>query len=1285
MIPLRYFVILSLFVSLSVTASAQIKAYTETVNISWQNVQKIKTGENEYYKTLFFTGAVYDETFGDLPLLYQSIELPLPQFKASVAIENAVYSPLSEEESEIIAATGYAASDVQAWTKIRTAQKKSYAGIFLLPIRLNPATGLYEKLTHADIELYLDIDETRASSPQTRAYKSNSVMSSGQLYKICLNTTGIHKITYNDLLAMGMNVSSINPQHIRIYGTGNGALPASNNGFRYDDLFENAIYIEGEQDGVFNENDFILFYGLSPHTWSYNATEKRFDHTIHGYSDANCYFITADHGQGKRLQTQASNIAAPTHTVTTFNDYLYHEKDSLSLIHTGSEWFGETFDIQTEHNFSFSLPGVVTGSLVRLKTSVAARSFNASSFNVTANGNASTILISAVPTSYTSDYARAASDTLSFAAGAATVNVNVKYNKPTNNSLGWLNFLQLNYTRQLSLNVPQMNFRSAETTGTGFVSEFVLSNANASVRIWDVTHPFEPKYQEYTLAGSQLRFVMPTDTLKTFVAYNGTGFHTPQFVGLVPNQNLHGLGQYEFIIVSHPSFVSEAQRLALAHFNNSGLSSVVVSTEQIYNEFSSGVRDATAIRDFVKMFYDRAQNASEMPKYLLLFGDGSYDNKNRTADNTAFIPTYQSANSLQPTASYVTDDYFGLFDAGEGQNSDGSIDIGIGRFPVKTIEEARAAVNKSIIYLTKQNILESQSGTTCSPFGGGISNYDDWRNVICFIADDEDGNLHVSQAEHLSGIVDTTDRRYNIDKIYYDAYLQQTNAGGQRYPEVNDAITSRVEKGALIINYTGHGGEEGWGHERVLTVPMINDFKNTYNLPVFVTATCEFSRFDDPKRTSAGELVFLNPMGGGVALLSTTRLAFANTNFSLNKSFYNYALTKINNEYPSLGDLMKLSKNAIGNISSIRNFVLLGDPALKMVYPEYNVVTTTVPDTMRAMSEVTISGYIDDGNGNVLTDFNGVIYPTVFDKPSYVNTLANDPASAVFTFKLQKNILFKGKASVVNGYFSFSFIVPRDIAYTYGNGKISYYAEDGTRDAAGYHDNFKIGGFDENFTPDNEGPVIKLYMNDTNFVTGGITDHNPVLLALLSDDNGINTTGNGIGHDITCVLDENTNHVIVLNDYYEADLDSYKQGRVVYPFYNLDLGIHTLTLKVWDVHNNSSEAYLEFFVTDAEELAIKHLINYPNPFTDLTNFVFEHNQTCESLTVEISIYNVTGDLVKVISRDIISSGFKTEPVTWNGTGEGGQRLAPGIYIYKLDVKNCDGLSAEKTEKLILLK
>jgi hypothetical protein len=551
--------------------------------------------------------------------------------------------------------------------------------------------------------------------------------------------------------------------------------------------------------------------------------------------------------------------------------------------------------------------------------------------------------------------------------------------------------------------------------------------------------------------------------------------------------------------------------------------------------------------------------------------------------------------------------------------------------------------------------------------------------------------MHLDQAEDLAGYVDTAFRRYNTDKIYFDSYSQLSTPGGQRYPDVTTDINKKVSKGALIVNYTGHGGETGWAHERVLEISDINSWKNINTMPVFVTATCEFSRFDDPERTSAGEFVFLNPNGGGIALFTTSRLSFSSTNFALNMNYYLAVFKKTDEQYPRMGDVMRLAKTPSN--PNIRNFVLLGDPALKMAYPEFNVVTETINgnpagsglDTLKAYSDVNVTGYISDANGDKLTSFNGVLYPTVYDKPIDVTSLGNDPESHPTMFRIQKNLIYKGKVSVVNGEFAFNFVVPKDIAYKYGKGRISYYAQDGVTDANGVFQDFIIGGSETTYDNDYNGPAIALYMNDTSFQIGGLTDENPILLARIVDSSGVNTTGNGIGHDIVAVLDENTDQSVILNDFYEADLNSYQSGNVRYPYSGLSDGLHTLRIKIWDIFNNSAEAYTEFVVASSGKLVLESILNFPNPFADHTTFTFQHNHPCCNLDVEIKIYDINGRLVTTLSENIATNGFNGGPIQWDGVNDSGDPVSRGIYFYKLRIQTEEGESFEKSSKLIVLK
>ena len=540
------------------------------------------------------------------------------------------------------------------------------------------------------------------------------------------------------------------------------------------------------------------------------------------------------------------------------------------------------------------------------------------------------------------------------------------------------------------------------------------------------------------------------------------------------------------------------------------------------------------------MLYDRASSENEIPRYLLLFGDGSYDNKSNDINNTNFILTYQSENSINPAYSFVTDDFFGLLDDNEG-GATGLLDVGIGRFPVKSVEEAQSMIDKVLNYTN-------------------VNTMGDWRNSLCFIADDEDNNIHMKNANALTTLIDTTYPEYIIEKIFLDAYPQISTPNGERYPEVNTAINNKINKGTLIINYIGHGNELKLAHENILGINDIASWENMDKLPLFITATCEFSRFDDIGRnssgeitqpTSAGEHILLNQNGGGIALLSTTRLVYSDLNFILNQNFYKYVFQRDKNY--RLGDVLRLTKIISGASHNKRNFTLLGDPALQLAYPKNIIITDSINgknisvniDTLKALSQVKISGYIEASNGIRLNDFNGTISPVVFDKVTTLSTLSND-GTPKMNFDVQNNILYKGKASVTNGNFSFTFIIPKDISYNLGFGKISYYAHNNNYDAHGYCKNILIGGSADSLITDNRGPSINLYMNNKNFVFGGITDENPILLAFVKDGYGINTVGSGIGHDITAILDNNPSNLIVLNDYYESDINSYRSGKIEY-------------------------------------------------------------------------------------------------------------------------------------------
>ncbi len=1260
----------------------------------WSPPSTIKISDSEIRHFLSFTGAQYDFADDFLPRYSMKIALSGVEQKFSALIVNPIFEVLSDEEVAVIKNPIKITGQIQVSSSVYTAKKKSYGVVTFIPIRKNALTGKFEKLVSFELSTTPDFTE-KSGTRVLHTYATNSVLQNGTWYKIAIQADGVYKLSYSFLQSLGIDMTTLAPQNIKIYGNGGGMLSELNSNARPDDLVENAVYVQGEGDAVFNVEDYVLFYGKGPNDWSYNSAScPKFEHTVNLYSDSAYYFINTDLGAGKRIQSQASSTLPITHTVNSFDDYSFHENESVNFIKSGREWFGEYFENVTAYNFSFSFPNIDVAANATVKASIASRYLSSgnATYAVSSQSGNTIIAISNVSGSSYDNYAKILSGCYSFAPTASNVTVNVT--KQTTDAVAWLNYIEVNVRRQLTMSGTQMIFRDAQSMGIGNVAQYNVTSS-LPIQIWDISDLSNIKLQSVVNPVATLfQFILPADTLKQFVAFTGSSYNTPTASGVVANQNLHALSDKNFIVVAHPDFYQEALQLAEHHESKDNLSSIVVSPQQIYNEFSSGAQDVSAIRDFVKMFYDKATNVNGMPQFLLLFGDGSYDNKKRFGSNTNFIPTYQSYESTIPTSSYVTDDFYGLLDDNEGLWNNDAVDIGIGRFPVKSKAEAQAAVNKILNYTkTGVPLLETSSNSctnqvTGSPFGS-------WRTTVCFIGDDEDGDIHISQANQLATAVDTTYNDYNIDKIYLDSYLQQATPGGNRYPDVVDAINKRIEQGALIINYTGHGGEAGLGHERIIEVSQINKWNNANRLALFFTATCEFSRYDNPEQTSAGEYAFLNPNGGAIALLSTVRLVFASPNFYLNQDFYKAAFEPVNGKMPRLGNLYEFIKTqAGGNSVNSRNFTLLGDPALMLAYPQYDIATDTVnatpvtsasSDTLKALSIVTVSGHINGINGNILPTYNGTIYPTIYDKPQSITTLSNDGAgSPPYTFTLQKNILYKGKVSVSNGRFKFSFIVPKDIAYQFGKGRISYYAENGNEDAKGYYEKIIIGGSNDFAAADAAGPEINLFLNDTKFVSGGVTDESPDLFSILKDANGINTVGNGIGHDITAVLDANTEKSIVLNDYYQSDLNSYKSGTIQYPFADIAEGKHTLKLKVWDVYNNSSESYTEFVVAKSAKLALSHVLNYPNPFTTKTQFYFEQNQCCQLLDVQVQVFTVSGKLVKSISQFVYAEGFRSEPIDWDGRDDFGDKIGRGVYLYRVKIKTSNGSTAEKYEKLVIL-
>lgn len=1254
----------------------------------WEPVKTISLSDSSQMNVLAFKNAKYNLPQSSLPYYEETLPLPSGDFRLSIEVKNIDLLAVSPDTLPDINGLDKIPSAFSIETQRKNIRKQAYASIKFHPL-INPdSSANIFLINEIQYNISYNLMQQQQNKPNHQ-YASNSVLAQDDWYKLKITSSGIYKLTYDQMNNANIPVDLIDPTKLQMYGNGGQQLPYNNADPNPDDLMENAIYVHGANDGSFDQGDYILFYAKGPHTWKYNVSLKRFTYDLHEYDEEAYYFLTFDRQKGKRVNTKTPPSSPSTHFSNTYNSYRAYEKDSLNLIGSGRRWFGDVFDIQTQYNYSFTFPELNTSKPVRFRISLAARHTNITQFALDINNNSRNLQIAAVDGDYLSSYARSSRDTFSLKLNSGKINMNVSYQKPVSSALGWMDFIEVNAREYLKFKGKQLDFRDVNVTGNGNIAEYTISNASSGLKVWDVTDHLNPVLVDAQLNGNQLKFKSAADTLRNFVAHK-SAYYSPQITGKVKNQNLHGLSQTDMVIVHPPAFKKQAEELAEIHRNRDNLVVHTVKPNEIYNEFSSGQKDVTAIRNFMRMFYDRAgSNTSELPDYLLLFGDGTYDPKNLLADHKNTIITFQSSISLSPLGSFVSDDYFGLFDPGEGVNAKGSIDLGIGRLPVDTETEAQQALNKIKRYIIHDTTAMNQE---IAQNPSMISGFQDWRNIICFVSDDEDGNLHMIQADNIASDLQNNKPAYNIEKIYFDAYKQEITPGGQRYPEANKAINERVQKGALIINYVGHGGETGWAHEEVLRINDINNWDNKYNLPIFMTATCEFSRFDDPERVSAGEYVFLNPEGGAISLFTTSRVAFASNNASLNKSFYNNLFKKKNGEASRMGDLMRYSKigaSTNGN-PSLLNFVLLGDPALQPAFPEKTVVTTSInqqdtsiTDTLAALSEVTVQGQIINKSGNLDSTFNGILYPTVYDKASSYTTLGQDKESNPRSFKLRDNILYKGKASIKQGEFSFKFVIPKDISYNFGEGKISYYAENGITDANGYYDNFIIGGTSPTADNDQTGPEIELYMNDFSFESGDITDENPILLAKVFDEHGINTVGNGIGHDIVAILDKNTEQQVVLNDYYEADLDNFKQGLVRYPYSGLSKGKHTLTVKVWDVYNNSNEATIEFVVKESANVQLKNLTAYPNPSSGNVWFTFDHNQAFSDLKFKVEIFNLDGRLIETLQTSIQPDGYSVSPLKWDGRSASGTRVEGGMYIYRATIRTGSGISKQKSGKIVI--
>lgn len=1102
--------------------------------------------------------------------------------------------------------------------------------------------------------------------------QTNSVLRTGNWFKFSVTADGVVRINYDLLRKAGVNPDQIDPRNIRIFAGQPGMLPQANSKPRQTDLTEIAIQVVGEQDGRFNSGDAILFFAKGPDKYQYNIQKQIFEYENNLFTDKNFYFLTIGTEPGKRISTRQS-IAGTYPIVTTYQDLAHYETEKYNQLKSGRQWFGEQFDASLSATVRFEISDIVENSQVKLVSHVMAQSITPSSFAVTYNNNSIlTQPIDAVPNTRYGVKGNIKADTVvlnSNTIGASTnLNQDIRYQFTKGSpgiSVGYLDFFLLTLSRKLTVRNAQLLFRSAESVEVP-VSTYEISNAAAGLQVWDVTDADQVILQEATLTSGKLNFSAPSETLRTFVVINPSQVSVPVFESVVPNQNLRGAIAPELLIITHQNFMAEAQRLATHRQQHSGLTTLIVTVDKIYNEYAGGKQDFSAIRDFIRSYY--LQPGSTL-KHVLLFGRGSYDYKNRVLNNSNFVPIYESRNSLSPLETYSSDDYYAFMEEGEGdwlespaQNH--TLDLAVGRLPVKTIEEAKVVVDKLIEY-------DTQSAGS-------------WQNEILFVADDGDFNIHHSQADQLATYVEQTYPAMTSRRFFVDSYEQITKPSGQTSPAAAKALDLAVRKGSLIVNFTGHGSERVWMDERILDEVMVKDWKNKPMYPLFVTATCEFGRHDDPLQITSGELTLLQPKGGSIGLVTSARPVNSSTNFTLNRAFYEALFTKTNNQYPDLGSTFLITKNNSTSGIANRNFSLLADPSMKLALPQNEIVfdeitTTEGSSTLNGLSEIMVKGHVENA-GTLSNNFNGNVILSLFDGPVTQTTKGDE--NSPFTYAELSNVLYRGQATVTQGEFETSFVLTKNVATNSAVGTFTGYAYNNTTTASGFS-NQSVGGLNLAAEPDTTPPQIKLFMGDTTFISGGIVGPSTRIVALLNDASGINITNSPEGKQIHFTLDDG--EPLIINDYYFADVDTDKSGMLLYPLDGLEKGNHILTLTASDTHNNTTTLSVPFVVTDGSRIEIEEFINYPNPFEGNTTLEFTHTRPGEDLEVWVSIVDLAGNKILEQQYEVLASQYRVTLAEWDGRSASGTKLGRGIYIGKLSVRSLlDSSKNEQFTKLIVL-
>ncbi len=1067
---------------------------------------------------------------------------------------------------------------------------------------------------------------------------TSSVLAAGTWIKMEVADEGMYKIDANYLRSVGIDPASLNSlTDVKIFGADGRNIPENPVTPRPQDLPQLAVeYVDKNLNSKFDNDDYVLFYGQGISGWNYDPVLKQFRHYTNPYTFSNYYFLSV----GSSAPVRQMNVVAITSTsggkLNQVPGKVFFDEDRFNFNQSGQLWVSPPMNGNESRVISTKLTGWIPGTRVTYRYHVYSRSNTDAVFVVEESG----VQISSVVIDGKSDYdlnspeftyANDAMPEITVTPSLVDQRSNVKFVYSVNSSVasGFIDWLNIFYSQQLSAASDVLVFASPDTSGvveysaTGFTT-----NLMEVYEVSDMNNVRKISHQmEQSLGSLSFKDSLSTGTIKKYWTGTPAKYLTPKSAIKIPNSDLHGSNGAEFIIITHNEFKNEALRLKTHKENLPGakkISTVVVDIDTVFNEFGIGMPDPTAMRDFIR---HAAFQWNIKAKYVLFFGDASYDYRSILKNDRSFVPTYETPQSNDKIRTYSNEDFFSYIDS----NSTASVGIAHGRLTPRSIDDARFIVDRIIHYESNTSL-----GT--------------WKNRITIVADDiyatpDDPNdpNHTGQAEVLASIY--TPKDFDVKRIFLEEYPLVFTSSGRRKPDARRAILDQVNNGTLILNYIGHGNPKVWAHESVLTQDDVrNALTNSDRLTFIVAATCDWGRFDEAGESSSAEDVVFNAKGGAIGVLSATRAVYSHSNALTNQYFYSYLFS----EKPAmrLGDAYLLTKNVLTDIENKQKYFLLGDPTLRLAVPGGTIVIDSLmnslsvtTDTIKALEKITLTATVRDGTNAVSTSYNGTALLTIYDseKTKSITTIPG------FGYNENGAIIYKGESSIMNGVMKATFIVPKDIAYENKNGRISIYFSNAVSDGRGYTKNFTVGGTSEIAQPDSAGPEISIYFDDVRFRSGDVVNEQPTLIVGLKDSSGINSSTNSIGHRLEAWIDGSSKS-IDLTEFYNGKVDSYQDGTAKYQFENLSQGSHSIKVRAWDVNNNSSTEEAFFIVASSGGLSIQQLYNFPNPVSTRTTFTFHHNQLTP-IDVKIQVYSVAGRLIHTIESFGITDRFVK--IKWN--------------------------------------